>query len=553
MVNFYQADKKGSTPKAIEVTCQSLDILGRGVCKQNDRVYFVSDLLPSEIARVIPQFAATNAAKSAADSPTVNAKVSKYLQLSPERRQDSCPLQKQCGGCPLAHMSPSMALDAKVTGVAKLLTKTVFQGTMAVLATVASKTNGTFKLGKNSIIKQTLSLKRAQARNQAHEKELRAQAQTASQQIAKPDFVLTSPELNYRRACRLAVRADHGRYYVGFREGKTQDLVKISFCGVLTPRLNALLGPVQQLINTLDGKKELGHVELLDSANAVGMLLRLTKKVCDADLERLQKFAAREQIVLSLMEPFKQLDDSEIVRERMVYDGSMVAESVNALTTASKEEKVAQHNAEAEYANAAANFNNWPISSSLYVESGSCRIYCSPASFVQVNAFMNQQMVQQVLDVVKPHEGQKILDLFSGLGNFALPLAKAGAQVVGIEIVSQMVCGAKYNAQYNGVADRVRFYVADLSEPFETQLWAKEHYDVVIMDPGRMGAERAVRHVAKLQPQQIVIISCNPLAAMRDLTPLLAANYKIQLWGALDMFPRTSHIEIMLVLMHEMA
>lgn len=570
MVNFYQADKKGSAPQAIEVTCQSLDILGRGVCKQEGRVYFVPDLLPQEVARVMPQVSAAGAATAAADSSTVNAKVTKYLQTSPERRLDSCPLQQQCGGCPLAHMPPSMALEAKVAGVAKLLTKTVFQGTRAALAPVASKAHGTSKLGKNSTIKQALALKRAQAKNQAHEKELQAQAQAAAMQVAKPDFVLSSPELAYRRACRLAVRADHGRYYVGFREGKTQDLVKVSSCGVLTPRLNALLEPVQQLINTLDGKKELGHVELLDSAGAVDVLLRLTKKVGEADLARLQEFAAQEQVVLSLVEPFKQLDDSEVVRERVVYDGGVVAaaeaetEAVHAPMAAPAEEQseasnVVQTEAEAEVkavataANAAASATKWPVSPLLYVESGDCRIYCSPASFVQVNASMNQQMVQKVLEVVAPHEGQKVLDLFSGLGNFALPIAKGGSQVVGIEIVSEMVRGAQYNAQYNGVAERARFYVADLAEPFETQLWAKEHYDVVVMDPGRMGAERAVRHVAKLQPQQIVIISCNPLAAMRDLTPLLAAHYKIQSWGALDMFPRTSHIEIMFVLTREMA
>ena len=479
----------------------------------------------------MPQLSAGVTSANAAKEKVATAKVSKYILTSPLRQEDSCPLQQQCGGCPLAYMPSELALKAKVAGVAKLLTKSVLQGTMEAKSSKASTSHGSSKLGKNSTIKQALAAKQAQAKNIARQKELQALTQEAAAAVSHASYMHTGAELGYRRACRLAVRTSHGRLYLGFREGKTQELVPVSSCAVLTPRLNALLEPLQSLVNTLEGKKNLGHVELLDTDGAAGVLLRLTKKAESADVERLQAFAAEHHVVLSLLEPFKQLDDTEVVRERLLYD-----EGAEAAEAAAPE---ANSNGELQ------------LSSALYVQSGDCKVYCSPSSFVQVNAAMNSRMVQQVLTEVAPHEGQKVLDLFSGLGNFALPIAKGGAEVVGIDIVSDMVRRATYNAQANGVADRARFYTADLESPFEAQLWAKDQYDVVVMDPGRMGAKRAVQYVAKLQPKKIVMISCNPLAAARDCSQLLAAHYKIQSWGAFDMFPRTRHIEILLVFTRE--
>ena len=532
MVNFYQAEKKAPAAKAFEVTCSALDIQGRGVCKHEGRVYFVEDLLPGEVARIVPQLSAGVTSANAAKEKVATAKVSKYILTSPLRQEDSCPLQQQCGGCPLAYMPAELALKAKVAGVAKLLTKSVLQGTMEAKSSKASTSHGSSKLGKNSTIKQALAAKQAQAKNIARQKELQALTQEAAAAVSKASYMHTGAELGYRRACRLAVRTSHGRLYLGFREGKTQELVPVSSCAVLTPRLNALLEPLQSVVNTLEGKKNLGHVELLDTDGAAGVLLRLTKKAESADVERLQAFAAEHHVVLSLLEPFKQLDDTEVVRERLLYDEGAEAAVEAAATEANTNGEL-------------------QLSSALYVQSGDCKVYCSPSSFVQVNAAMNSRMVQQVLTEVEPHEGQKVLDLFSGLGNFALPIAKGGSEVVGIDIVSDMVRRATYNAQANGVADRARFYTADLESPFEAQLWAKDQYDVVVMDPGRMGAKRAVQYVAKLQPKKIVMISCNPLAAARDCSQLLAAHYKIQSWGAFDMFPRTRHIEILLVFTRE--
>lgn len=515
MVSFYKSEKKATALKAIELQCDSLDIQGRGVCKKDGMVYFVDNLMPGEKARVVPVANNAIAGSLASKDKAFAGKVSKLLESSSERRAQSCPLQNQCGGCPLEHLPQDMSLSAKIEGVAALLARSVAQGTLSAKSTKASNSQGSSRLGRNSTIKQVLAKKQAEAKNSARMKELNELSKQAAIAISKPSFCISGSELNYRRACRLAIRADHGKLYLGFREGKTQDLVPVSYCEVLTKRNNELLEPLKTLVNNLEGKKNIGHVELLDTDGAVGVLLRMTKKLSAVDEHILQDFGRQYAVVVSVLEPFKQLDDTEVVRERVIFQDD-------------------QHQ--------------------LFVMSHDCKIACSPSSFVQVNGAMNQAMIEQVLAEVDPSADKKVLDLFSGLGNFAIPIAKAGAKVVGIDIVSDMVRRANDNAQLNGIDnEQARFFVADLEEPFESQLWAKDQYDVVVMDPGRMGAKRSVGYMSKLKPHKIVMISCNPLAASRDTTALISSGYKLNSWGAIDMFPRTSHVEIMLVFTYDKA
>lgn len=502
MVNFYKSEKKAGLNKAFEVTCESLDILGRGVCKAEGKVYFVENLLPTEVARIVP-----HQDLSDPNDTVSHARVTKLITPSSERITPTCQIQQSCGGCPLCHVPLNLAFSSKIKGVAKLLTKSVMQGTLEAKSAKASSAQGSSKMGKNSTIKQVLAQKQAADRNKRRAVDLAETSKQAAALIAKPSFVVNSPDQGYRRACRLAVRTDHGKLFVGFRGAKTQELVPVSQCEVLTPRLNELLNPIQRLINQLDAKKNIGHVELLDSDGAPGVLLRMTKKLDTADEERLIAFGHENGVVVSVLEPFKQLDDTEVVRERVLNDED----------------------------------------GKLYVMSHDCKVFCSPSAFVQVNRDVNAQMIEKVLEQVQPHEGQKVLDLFSGLGNFTLPIAKAGAVVNGVDIVSDMVRRANDNAAANGIsAEQCRFHVADLEAPFESQLWAKEQYDVVVMDPGRTGAKRAVQYMTKLRPNKIVMISCNPLAAARDCVQLVSAKYRLDSWGAFDMFPRTSHVEIMM-------
>ncbi|MGN0901733.1 MAG: methyltransferase domain-containing protein, partial [Succinivibrio sp.] len=122
---------------------------------------------------------------------------------------------------------------------------------------------------------------------------------------------------------------------------------------------------------------------------------------------------------------------------------------------------------------------------------------------------------------------------------------KTGAEVVGVDIVSRMVVDARENAKKHDLPNAT-FEVADLEDLFENQNWAKRDYDSVVMDPGRAGAKRATLFMTRKKPNRIVYISCNPLAASRDSFELLQNGYTIEKWGVLNMFPKTTHIEMIL-------
>ena len=325
--------------------------------------------------------------------------------------------------------------------------------------------------------------------------------------IGEPDFVAAGSEIGYRRSCRFSVRSSHGKVELGFRGLYSHELAAVDACPVLTDRINALLPKLTALINKLGSKKKLGHVEFVDSDGILGVYLRFTVVLNKADKTALREFGLAEQCLISIAEPYQDaITQEEKLTETCLTDNL----------------------------------------SELFVTSGGCRLNFLPSAFVQVNKAVNDVMVQKVLDAVKPDSSMHILDLFCGLGNFTFALARSGAQVFGVDIVRSMIEKARENAEQNKLPN-LDFTVTDLEEPFENQLWAKRKYDAVVLDPGRQGAKRAAVFLSKLKPQLIVMISCNPLAASRDSLQLLQNGYKLAGWGAFDMFPRTAHIELMLV------
>lgn len=448
MVSFYKPPKKDKNiHTAFELTIDSLDLLGRGVGKRDGKVYFAPGLLPGENARVLYK---------ATKGSAIEVSVTKILKKSPLRQESDCAISERCGGCPLMFIPSKMSFDAKQQGLCRLFNKS-------------------FNLSFN-----------------------------------EPDFTIESDEIHYRRACRLALRVDHGILHLGFRANKSHDLVPVSECNVLTRRLNNLLNPLSECLSSLDLRHKIGHVELLDSARSVGVLLRMTAALNKADETKIKDFAKEHSLVISAVEPYKPIvslqKDEECVKERLI----------------------------------AGNLDD------LYIVSSGIKINCLPSSFVQVNESVNLKLVEKIISLVAPKANMRILDLFCGLGNFTLPLAKSGAQVYGVDIVREMVLKARENALKAGLTN-ANFSTANLSEPFENQTFAQGAFDAAVLDPGRSGASYATAFLAKKKVPKIVMISCNPQAAARDAQELLKAKYKIVNFGALDMFPRTSHVETVLV------
>ena len=177
------------------------------------------------------------------------------------------------------------------------------------------------------------------------------------------------------------------------------------------------------------------------------------------------------------------------------------------------------------------------------------RLTFSPRDFIQVNDGVNQQMVANALEWLDVQPTDRVLDLFCGMGNFTLPLARRAASVVGVEGVEALVAKGQENAQQNGLQN-VTFFHQNLEDDVTQQPWAKQGFDKILLDPARAGAPGVMQHIIKLAPERVVYVSCNPATLARDSEALLSGGYQIRRLAMLDMFPHTGHLESMVLFEH---
>ncbi|CAJ1795743.1 23S rRNA (uracil(1939)-C(5))-methyltransferase RlmD [Aeromonas salmonicida] len=309
--------------------------------------------------------------------------------------------------------------------------------------------------------------------------------------------VLTGESRAYRRVCRLAIKFDkNGRCTrVGFRRRQSNDLVEIEGCPVLAEPLSALIAPLRECLNRLKSQRELGHAELIQAEQGIMMLLRHTGRPNEADRALLVAFAKSQGIDLYLQAAAERIEPlHQVFQPSYSLDGLSLA--------------------------------------------------FAPGDFIQVNGPINQSMVAQALAWLGASKDDKVLDLFCGIGNFTLPLARQAREVVGVEGDLAMVARAEENARRNGI-DNARFYKADLSGDIVGMSWAREGFDLVLLDPARPGALEVMGHVVKLSPKRVVYVSCNPVTLARDSQVLVKGGYRLVRLGMLDMFPHTGHLESM--------
>ena len=171
------------------------------------------------------------------------------------------------------------------------------------------------------------------------------------------------------------------------------------------------------------------------------------------------------------------------------------------------------------------------------------RVDFEPVDFVQVNAGINQRMVHFAVEQLEAGPDDRVLDLFCGIGNFSLPLARSAGTVLGVEGESTLVARAGQNAAANGL-DNVSFRVADLSKIDGTESWVREGWDRLLLDPARSGAAEVVTRMHLFAPQRIVYVSCHPGTLARDAGTLVhEQGYRLDAAGIIDMFPHTAHVE----------
>ena len=193
--------------------------------------------------------------------------------------------------------------------------------------------------------------------------------------------------------------------------------------------------------------------------------------------------------------------------------------------------------------------NLYPAEQSLYFRpeaDGPVRIAFSAHDFVQVNFRLNQAMVEQALRLLDPQADEDVLDLYCGLGNFTLPIARRAAGVLGVEGDAAMVSRARDAARHNGIGN-TSYEVANLDAEDLEAGWLRRRYDKLLLDPPRSGALPIARRVGKLAPGRIVYVSCQPSSLVRDAAIICEQGYALTHLGVMDMFPQTAHVESMAV------
>ncbi|HEX3913759.1 MAG TPA: 23S rRNA (uracil(1939)-C(5))-methyltransferase RlmD [Steroidobacteraceae bacterium] len=310
---------------------------------------------------------------------------------------------------------------------------------------------------------------------------------------------IRGPEWAYRRRARLGVKYVHkkGRVLAGFREREKPYIADITRCEVLLAPLAELPRELAALVETLAIREKLPQVEVAAGDDATALVFRVLESPGAADLEKIAAFGAQRGLQI-----FLQPGGLETVRP--VRD---------------------------DYA---------PLS---YAVDGGVAIEFGPVDFIQVNREINSSMVDAAMALLQPEPGDSALDLFCGLGNFTLPLARRARRVVGVEGDASLVAKARRNATRNSIGN-AEFAVENLFEPDTFGAWSQRRYDLVMLDPPRAGAAELLARMSCWQPRRVVYISCHPGSLARDAGILVAHHgLKLIAAGVMDMFPHTTHVE----------
>lgn len=307
---------------------------------------------------------------------------------------------------------------------------------------------------------------------------------------------------NYRRRARLAARwvPKKQRTVVGFRERNTPYIADLKTCPVLESQVAALIEPLSQLATSLSIRNRLPQIEVAVADNAVALVVRTLEPLTNDDLSRLEQFGCDHAVQMWL-----QPGGYETVAP--MRSGAPPLE--------------------------------------YRLPAFDVTLQFLPTDFIQVNGALNAAMIEHALALLRPKTDESVLDLFCGLGNFTLPLARSGARVVGVEGEAGLIARARANAERNGLAANAEFFTANLADPaFAEAAWAKRAYDKVLLDPPRAGAIETLPTIARSGARTIVYVSCHPGSLARDAGALVHEHgYALRAAGVMDMFPHTAHVE----------
>ena len=320
----------------------------------------------------------------------------------------------------------------------------------------------------------------------------------------------------YRYRARLSARhvAKKGGVLIGFREKRSSYVAVMDSCKVLPPRMSALIPELKILLAQMSAPDRLPQIEVsigeaskaaLDKLVIV-LVLRHLEPLPDRDKDRLREFAIAHDVVWYLQA--KGPDTAALF-----YPPRSPESAAPAL--------------------------------SYFLPDFDVEMQFQPTEFTQVNPGVNRMLVRRAMSLLDPKAGERIADLFCGLGNFTLPIARSGATVVGIEGSAGLVKRAEENAAHNQLSAQCEFKVANLFEVTEEGFAELGSFDKLLIDPPREGAVAIAQALpTEGGPSRIVYVSCNPASLARDAAVLVhEKGYRLRGAGIASMFPHTAHVE----------
>ena len=312
---------------------------------------------------------------------------------------------------------------------------------------------------------------------------------------------LTGPTRGYRRKARLGIRfvPKKGGVLIGFRERNKSYITPLDYCYVLDSRVSDLLPALKLVVENLSCFDRVPQIEVAVGENAVSLVFRHLEEFTEEDLGALRRFADQHDVQVFLQ------------------PGGL--DSIYPLSPVTPKPL----------------FYNLPRHD--------VRIQFESTDFIQVNADLNRALVDLVVDRVDPGPNETVLDLFCGLGNFTLPLARRARAILGVEGEPVLVDRARENGRNNDISN-AEFYVADLFAEDPEGAWLDSTYDKILLDPPRSGAMEVIKRMERLDPRRVVYVSCNPATLARDAEFMVHdLEFRLTAAGVIDMFPHTNHVE----------
>ena len=327
----------------------------------------------------------------------------------------------------------------------------------------------------------------------------------------KPQKILPAVyglKTGYRFRARMSVKyvEKKGGVLVGFHEKASPFVADMRECPNLPRHISALIVPLREMINRLSIRDKLPQIEWAVGARVTIMAFRIMADLTANDKTILRQFINQYQSDTHPLQLWLQRGKPDTLAP--FYPENMPMLSY----------RLPEFDLEMPY---------------------------QPTEFTQVNHRVNEVMMSRAMALLQPTAGDKVADMFCGLGNFSLPIARHGAEVLGVEGSEALVNRAKQNADLNGLSHLCSFQAANLFKESELDMQSWQKYNKWLIDPPRDGAFELLNALSGSlkSPQRIVYVSCKPATLARDAEVLQAKGYTLKAAGVLNMFAHTAHVE----------